>query len=181
MSLQKGPSDSEMGQWCLSSNAWSVCSVRNQIWYQKDFQRGKSTLYGVIFIISWFPLYCGSTCALRKNDETEVFIRPTRTNPLCGYPFVKMELEIQARFPPQHPFSCCIIISDRNIWRLPAAQFHFWYIFGYELNTETADGGFAIGSVSIETGCRKDVNKIVGTSWTLASKRNKKFWDYEKK
>ena len=44
---------------------------------------------------------------------------------LCGYPIVKMELDIQARFLPQHPFSCCLIISDRNIWRLPAAQFHF--------------------------------------------------------
>ena len=39
------------------------------------------------------------------------------------------------RFSPPHPFSCCLIISDRNIWRLPAAQFHFWIIFGYELNT----------------------------------------------
>ena len=55
--------------------------------------------------------------------------------PPCGYPIEKMELDIQARFPAQHPFSCCIIISDRNIWRLPAAQFHFWIIFGYELNT----------------------------------------------
>ena len=29
------------------------------------------------------------------------------------------------RISPQHPFSCFIIISDRNIWRLSAAQFHF--------------------------------------------------------
>ena len=57
------------------------------------------------------------------------------SNALCGYPIVNIELDIQARFPPQHSFSCCLIISDRNIWRLPAAQFHFWIIFGYELNT----------------------------------------------
>ena len=35
---------------------------------------------------------------------------------LCGYPLVKMELEIQTRFLPQLPFSCNSIISDK-IWR----------------------------------------------------------------
>ena len=43
----------------------------------------------------------------------------------AAIPLQKWKLEIQARFPPQHPFSCCLIISDRNIWRLPAVQFHF--------------------------------------------------------
>ena len=32
-------------------------------------------------------------------------------NALCGYPLVKWKLEIQARFSPQHPFSCSPIIS----------------------------------------------------------------------
>ena len=45
------------------------------------------------------------------------------------------QLEIWVRFSPQLPFSCTSIISDRNIWRLPAVQFHFWIIFGYKLNT----------------------------------------------
>ena len=53
----------------------------------------------------------------------------------AAIPLKKWKLEIQDRFPPQHPFSCFLIISDRNIWRLPAEQFHFWIIFGYELNT----------------------------------------------
>ena len=35
---------------------------------------------------------------------------------LCGYPLVKMELEIQTRFLPRLPFSCNSIISDK-IWR----------------------------------------------------------------
>ena len=35
------------------------------------------------------------------------------------------KLEIQSRFSPQPPFSCSPIISDRNIWRSPAAQIHF--------------------------------------------------------
>ena len=39
-----------------------------------------------------------------------------KTNALCGYPLVKMELEIQTRFLPRLPFSCNSIISDK-IWR----------------------------------------------------------------
>jgi len=35
---------------------------------------------------------------------------------LCGYPLVKMELDIQTRFLPRLPFSCNSIISDK-IWR----------------------------------------------------------------
>ena len=35
---------------------------------------------------------------------------------LCGYPLVKMELEIQTKFLPRLPFSCNSIISDK-IWR----------------------------------------------------------------
>ena len=54
-------------------------------------------------------------------------------NALCGYPIVKMEIRDSSQISTQHPFSCCLIISDKNIWRLPAAQLHFWIIFGYEL------------------------------------------------
>ena len=39
-----------------------------------------------------------------------------RFNALCGYPLVKMELDIQTRFLPRLPFSCNSIISDK-IWR----------------------------------------------------------------
>ena len=39
-----------------------------------------------------------------------------RNSALCGYPLVKMELEIQTRFLPRLPFSCNSIISDK-IWR----------------------------------------------------------------
>ena len=38
------------------------------------------------------------------------------TNALCGYPLVKMELEIQTRFLPRLPFSCNSIISDKKCW-----------------------------------------------------------------
>ena len=40
--------------------------------------------------------------------------------------------EIWDNFSPQPPFSSSPIISYRNIWRLPAAQFRFCIIFGVE-------------------------------------------------
>ena len=58
--LQKGSSSPKMDQLCLSSNAWPVCRLWNQIWCHKDIQRVKSALYGVRVILTWFPLYCGS-------------------------------------------------------------------------------------------------------------------------
>ena len=64
--LQKGPSSPKMDQLCLSSNAWPwpVCRLWNRIWCHKSIQRVKSALYGVMFILTWFPLYCGSICEL---------------------------------------------------------------------------------------------------------------------
>ena len=51
-------------------------------------------------------------------------------NALYGFPLViKMEIRDSSQiFSPQNPFSCCLIISDKNIWRSPAAQF-FLFIF----------------------------------------------------
>ena len=79
------------------------------------------------------------------------------------------------RFSPQQPFSGCLIISDRNIWWLPAAQFHFWILFEYELNTFFCSSWIYKKSIAIQAVCRQDVNKIVGTSWTLALKQNFKY------
>ena len=77
--LLKGPSGPEMGQWCISSNGRPVCTVWNQIWCHKDFQRGKSTLYGVIVILTRFPLYCGSICALWNHYPIKMMQqRPTQ-------------------------------------------------------------------------------------------------------
>ena len=87
------------------------------------------------------------------------------------------------RFSPQQPFSGCLIISDRNIWWLPAAQFHFWILFEYELNTFFCSSWIYKKSIAIQAVCRQDVNKIVGTSWTLASRQHQYFtrWkNYEK-
>ena len=45
-----------------------------------------------------------------------VFVIHNVITALCGYPLVKMELDIQTRFLPRLPFSCNSIISDK-IWR----------------------------------------------------------------
>ena len=86
------------------------------------------------------------------------------------------QLEIWVRFSPQLPFSCTSIISDRNIWRLPAAQFHFWIIFGYELNTVYCSNLINQKSIAVQAVCKQDVNKILGTSSTLASKLHQIFY-----
>ena len=44
-------------------------------------------------------------------------------------------------------------------------QFHFQFDFGYELKTVFCSSWIAKESVAIQTGCRKDVNQIEGTSW----------------
>ena len=53
----------------------------------------------------------------------------------------------------------------QNIWRLSSVQFHFWHIFGTSWTQPTAAEGFTIESVSIQAGCRKDVNEVLRTSW----------------
>ena len=79
------------------------------------------------------------------------------TNALCGYLLVKMELEIQAKFSPQHPFSCCLIISDRNICRLSAAQFHFlnniWVRVEHSLLQQLNLQKVNCSSSSLQAGC----------------------------
>ena len=49
-------------------------------------------------------------------------------NALCGYPLVKMELDIQTRFLPRLPFSCNSIISDK-IWRKMSLSLSIFFSF----------------------------------------------------
>jgi len=67
---------------------------------------------------------------------------------------------------PWLPFSQARIISDENIWILSPFQFHFQFIFGYELKTVCCSSKIDKESVAIQTDCWKDVNKIEGPSWT---------------
>ena len=50
---------------------------------------------------------------------------PDSFTALCSYPHVKVSIRDLSQTLPPSPFSRSLIISDRNIWRLPAGQFHF--------------------------------------------------------
>ena len=52
----------------------------------------------------------------QKKEDRMADTKIAEPNALCGYPLVKMELEIQTRFLPQLPFSCNSIISGK-IWK----------------------------------------------------------------
>ena len=60
--------------------------------------------------------------------------------------------------------------TDRNIWRSPAAQFTVYC--SSQINEWK--------SIDIQAVCRQDVNKIVGTSWRLASKQHQIFYMMKK-
>ena len=47
----------------------------------------------------------------------------------------KLELRIWPKLWPWLPFSQVRTISDENIWMLPPFQFHFQFIYEYELRT----------------------------------------------
>ena len=47
----------------------------------------------------------------------------------------------------------------QNIWRLPAAQFHFWMIFGFELKFSLLQ---KLKSIAVQAVFRQDVNKMWG-------------------
>ena len=53
----------------------------------------------------------------------------------------------------------------KNVWRSSSVQFHFWHIFGTSWTQPTAAEGFTIESVTVQAGCRKDVNEVLRTSW----------------
>ena len=69
-----------------------------------------------------------------------------------------------AKMMTQAPIFQARIISDENIWMLSPLQFHFQFIFGYELKTVVCSIQIAKESVVIQTDCGKDENKVEGTS-----------------
>ena len=50
-------------------------------------------------------------------------------------PALNLEIKNFPKWWPWLPFSQARIISDENIWMYSPLQFHFQYIFGYELKT----------------------------------------------
>ena len=66
---------------------------------------------------------------------------------------------------PTGPIFLNLNYFRQNIWRFSSVQFHFWHIFGTSWTQPTAAEGFTIESVTIQVGCRKDVNEVLRTSW----------------
>ena len=69
------------------------------------------------------------------------------------------------------------IYFSQNICRLPAAQFHFWMIFGYELNSILQK----LKSIAVQAVYRQDVNKMWGRFEHLPQKSASNILDDEKK
>ena len=79
---------------------------------------------------------------------------------LCCYPNVKVEFRDSGQICTTAPIFLKSNYFRQNIWKSPAAQFHFSFIFGYELNRVNCSY-----KIYKKINCfRLDVNKIVGTS-----------------
>ena len=77
---------------------------------------------GILDFASLFQCVSQSPWTSRDTSGAKLFIA------LCGYPLVKMELEIQTRFLPRLPFSCNSIISDK-IWRKMSLSLSVFFSF----------------------------------------------------
>ena len=91
--------------------------------------------------------------------------KPKLANALWVKPCWKVELEEFTKIFLSGPIFMNLNYFRQNIWRLSSVQFHFWYVFGTSRTQPTAEEGFRIESVSIQAGCRKDVNEMLRTSW----------------
>ena len=115
------------------------------------------------------PLTCTGQC-------TTLQCTVQCTTALCVKPFRNLGIKNFPKWWPWLPFSQAGFISDKNIWMLSPLQFHFQSIFGYELKTVFCSSWIAKESVAIQTGCRKDVNQIEGTSWPEPLKNESKYF-----
>ena len=82
---------------------------------RKSWEGIKSLLIQSLWVVGGKPAG-GEGSDLTIKMRIPGVYKKSRANALCGYPLVKMELEIQTRFLPRLPFSCNSIISDK-IWR----------------------------------------------------------------
>ena len=100
-----------------------VCSSTGIYWFS-FFLQGKNMFTIQLMIrlqILWFFSHSSPSCG-GFSYKCELCLLDVRLHliwphiALCGYPLVKMELEIQTRFLPRLQFSSNSIISDK-IWR----------------------------------------------------------------
>ena len=60
-----------------------------------------------------------------------------------------------------------VLFQIKDIWRMSSAQFHFYCICGYMLNTAYCAGKCTNKSVAIQADCMQDVFELIGTSWMM--------------
>ena len=100
---------------------------------------------------------------------------------LCSsYPHVKVSIRDLSQISTTAP-----IFKQSHYFRqkyLEIASFpvSLLNIFGYELNTIYGSSKIYKKSIAVQAVCRQDVNKIVWTSWTLASKQDQIFYMVKK-
>ena len=100
---------------------------------------------------------------------------------LCGYPIVKMEIRDSSQISTTAPIfllynyfrqkyleiTSCAVSLLNNIW------VRVEHILMQQLNLQKK-------SIAFQAVCRQEVNKIVGTSWTPASKHHQIFYMMKK-
>ena len=98
-------------------------------------------------------------------------LSPFWPSALWRKPFWNLELRVLPKLGPWLPFSQARIISDENI----LMQFHFQFIFGYELKTVFCSSWIAKRSIAMQTENRK----IFGTEFwyfCIIQRRFEQIW-----
>ena len=85
-----------------------------------------------------------------------------RTTALWRKPLTNLELGILPKLWPWLLFSPARIISDRNIWMFSAFQFHFQFLFKYELKAIFCSSGICQKSVAIQQAAERMQIKLGG-------------------
>ena len=91
-----------------------------------------------------------------------------RSTALCSYPLVKMEIQDSIQILTTAPIFLQSNYFRQNIWRSPAAQIHFWFMFGYELTTVYCSSKnckrISCNLSILQVGCEKNCGHKLNTS-----------------
>ena len=145
------PQFTKCGVQCAACMCIMQCTMYMSVPMMQSFRANGNALRQVTMF--WVKWQC-----FRVNGN--VFL--ANDNALWRKLLRNFELRILPKLWPWLSFSLARVISDKNIWMFSPLQFHFQFMFGYELKAVE----IAKESVAIHTGCGKDANRIEGTSWT---------------
>ena len=95
------------------------------------------------------------------SNQTSAFA--LRAIALCCYPNVKVEFRDSGQICTTAPIFLKSNYFRQNIWKSPAAQFHFSFIFGYELNTINCSYEIYKENQLLQARCKKDCGDKLNT------------------